>query len=102
MTWFDEINDDLFEKAERARERFRTSPTYDQYVNEYAGGDESFGLWLRLVDHVMAKVVGIGHRDIGDWTWFDAYDGGQSPAEAAREALENDDTYAMFMAGHDG
>jgi hypothetical protein len=61
------------------------------------GGDQDFALWLALVDNAMARTVGVGHRDIGDWTWRDAFDAGTRPTEAAREALEADDTYSLLF-----
>lgn len=60
-------------------------------------GDERFALWLLLVDQRMQRAVGVTHRDIGDWTWRDAYDGGYSPREAMREGLEADDTYSALF-----
>jgi hypothetical protein len=36
---------------------------------------------------------------MADWTWWDAYEDGMSPAEAARAALEEDDTFSALFAG---
>jgi hypothetical protein len=50
----------------------------------------SFDDWLRYVDMHMVRAVGLNHRDIADWTWYDAYEAGVSPVDAAREAIEAD------------
>lgn len=67
------------------------------YVRENAGGDREFGLWLFMVDRKMRRLVGIGHRDIADWHWHDAFDDGVSPSEAARDALGADDTFSELF-----
>jgi hypothetical protein len=96
MTWLDEKDQT---QVEEMLARFR-APEFDQgYVEDCAGGDERFALWLRLVDKRMIGSVGVSHRDIADWTWRDAYDGGQSPSSAALDALSEDDTYAVMFAG---
>jgi hypothetical protein len=61
---------------------------------EQAGGDVRFALYLYLVDRVMCRKIGLGHRDLADYTWRDAYENGTTPREAASDALENNDTFA--------
>lgn len=93
MTYLDTID---AAKITLALEKFRTEGTYAEYVRN-AGGDENFAFWLRLVDAKMRKAVGVTHRDIGDWQWRDAYDNGYTPFEAARGALEDDDTFGALF-----
>lgn len=93
-TWVDMQDQDKVGRAIAAlRER---SPSY---VDDMADGDERFALWLANVDHRMSRMVGLTHRDIGDWGWRDAYEAGESPRDAAREGLRNDDTYQLFFGG---
>lgn len=61
-------------------------------------GEPSFALWLALVDNRMVRAVGVTHRDIGDWNWRDSFDAGDRPAEAALDALLDDDLYGSLMA----
>jgi hypothetical protein len=37
--------------------------------------------------------------DIADWTWRDAYDAGQQPDAAVRDAVQADDTFQMLLGG---
>jgi hypothetical protein len=64
-----------------------------------AGGDEKYALWLALCDQKMMRLIGLGIFDITDWAWADNYEAGTSPAEAAKEALMSDDTYAALFGG---
>jgi hypothetical protein len=54
-----------------------------------ASGDQEYALWLILCDQRCGRMVGIGIRDIEDWTWADAFESSQSPKDAVEEALEN-------------
>jgi hypothetical protein len=36
--------------------------------------------------------------DLSDWAWRDAYDSGEPPGAAVREALRADDTYAALIS----
>lgn len=92
-TWFE--TQDSF-KVEAALDRYVTA---GRPFNTMGVTDDYFGLWLWLADRSMSRVVGLGINDIGDWMWADAYESGQSPKSAAREALENDDTYSMMFGG---
>ena len=93
MTWLDEQDAG---KVDAALAKLRSTERGRTHIVE-AGGDERFGLWLALVDQRMLRLIGLGYRDISDWRWADAYEDGYSPRDAAREALESDDTYQEFM-----
>jgi hypothetical protein len=93
MSWLD---DQPAEKVEAALQSLREQAP--GYIANEGTGDERFALWLRLVDKRMARVTGLGHRDIGDWHWRDAFEDGVSPSEAAREALAADDTFGGLFA----
>lgn len=58
-----------------------------QRARDYAGVDDRFGLWLRLVEVRAERWCGVSVFDLPDWAFRDAYDGGASPKEAAREML---------------
>lgn len=64
-------------------------------------GNGHFELWMKLVDRRVSRAVGVSVYDLGDFNSQDLFDSGTSPKDAAQEALENDDTYSMFMAGMD-
>lgn len=55
-----------------------------------------FNAWLAAVDRRMAGLIGLCHSDIADWQWWDAWVACETPANAAREAIESDDTFAGF------
>ena len=56
---------------------------------EHAGGDRHFAVWLLLADRqIGARLSGLTHRDMPDWTWRDAYDSDDSPATAVSDALD--------------
>jgi hypothetical protein len=68
---------------------------------EYAhyAGDERYLLWLYLTDRRCRKIVGLSIFDLADANYGDFYADGMSPGEAARAALENDDTYSALVGG---
>jgi hypothetical protein len=78
-------------RAERAG-RFARVAAYDN-------GDERYGLWLALTDARIARAVGVGLFDLGDWNMYDAYADGMSPRDAAVEALRQDDTFSALVGG---
>jgi len=47
----------------------------------------SFDLYMKAVDRILSNRVMLSSRDLPDIAYFDLYDSGVSPAEAAREAL---------------
>lgn len=75
--------------------RFRKQRAYDRRMQE-AGGDESFALWMALVDTELARRVGLTSRDLEDFASRDSYESGASPAEAAEECMENSDLFGMM------
>jgi hypothetical protein len=67
----------------------------------YAGGaeDERYLAWLYLTDRECLTAVGVSIFDLSDPKYGDFYESGMSPGEAARAALENDDTYSAIFGG---
>ena len=59
----------------------------------------TFEEWMKEVNQeILNRTMGaISYNDLDDWHYRDAYDDGVSPAEAAEEALENDDMASMFL-----
>lgn len=56
-----------------------------------------FEIYLAIVDHFMAKTVGVTHRDIADWDWAGAFESEVAPKEAITEALQADDVYGVLF-----
>ena len=54
-------------------------------IKEYA----TFEQYMAAVDSFMVGECGLTHADIDDWTWRDAYESGDAPEEAARDAMIN-------------
>ena len=52
----------------------------------------TYQAWMKKVDIVLGALVGLGARDLADCCWHDMFEGGYTPAEAAKEALESDGT----------
>lgn len=50
-------------------------------------GEVSFDMWMSSVDRILSDVVGLSSGDLVDVAYYDLYDSGFSPAEAAQEAL---------------
>ena len=91
MDWWDEQGDQrraaisAVLDAERGREYLR-----------YASGDRSFAAWLLVADAICTRWVVVSIFDIADWAWRDAYDSGQKPGAAVRDALRADDTFSAL------
>ena len=64
----------------------------------YAGGARGFAAWLLVADALCLRRVGVSIFDLSDWSWRDAYDTGEPPGAAVREALRADDTYALLLS----
>lgn len=70
--------------------------TVDKWIKEngeaacerYDTDDPRFALWLACVDRAVQRRVVLSYMDMEDWHYYDAYDAGMSPVEAALEALE--------------
>ncbi len=64
----------------------------------HAGGDQGFAAWLLVADALCLRRVGVSIFDLADWAWRNAYDAGEPPGAAVREALRADDTYAVLLS----
>jgi hypothetical protein len=58
--------------------------------NPKVSNDQAFNAWLAKVDVEIGKICGLSHTDLPDQTWRDWFDSEMTPAEAARETLENE------------
>ena len=47
-----------------------------------------FETWLAAVDAECVKLAGLGRDDIPDWCYWDSWESGETPNEAAVQALE--------------
>ena len=61
--------------------------------------EEPFKEWLKQVDAQMMDIAGCTSRDISDWWYYDAYDEGMHPRDAAKEALLKDGFPEEFVNG---
>ncbi len=52
--------------------------------------DKCFAAFMQKVDAYLSRRVGLVSADLADYCYRDAYDDGDSPAEAARAALRNE------------
>jgi hypothetical protein len=93
-TWWDEQTD---ERRTTLTDVLH-SPRGQQHLR-YAGGAVGFAAWLLVADLTCARRFGVSIFDLSDWTWRDAYDAGDLPGDAVREAIEADDTYGMLLGG---
>jgi len=50
----------------------------------------TFEQFMAAVNAVMAREYGITSRDIADWSWYDAFESGETPVDAAMAAVAND------------
>ncbi len=61
---------------------------------EYPAGQKfDFDTWMKKVDAALVKKCGVGYEDLPDRCWDDMYEDGYTPAEAAKEAIEEDADY---------
>lgn len=56
----------------------------------------TFERWFELVDLEVQKLSGVSVHDLADFPSRDLFDGGASPEDAARDALEGDDLAGLF------
>ncbi|MDT5024258.1 MAG: hypothetical protein QOE61_684 [Micromonosporaceae bacterium] len=56
----------------------------------YADGDRGFAAWLLVADVTCTRRFAVSIFDLVDWSWRDAYDAGEQPESALRDALEAD------------
>lgn len=47
----------------------------------------TFEAFMMAVDRAIAAKVGLTSRDLADWMYWDAWEDGMMPKQAAREAL---------------
>lgn len=52
--------------------------------------DPAFEVWLKEVDHEVWAEAGVSRCDIADKPWYDWFESGMDPDEAARQALEEE------------
>src|SRR2546429_8225243 len=65
---------------------------------DYARGERGFAAWLLVADALCLRRIGVSIFHLSDWAWRDAYDSGEPPGAAVREALCADDTYAALIS----
>ena len=46
-----------------------------------------FQAWMKKVDEHMTRLSSLDSRCIADWCYYDAFEGGDTPEEAAEQAL---------------
>ena len=94
MSWLDQQNP----ARRRAITTVLDGERGTQYLR-YADGDRGFAAWLLVADLTCVRSVGVSIFDLSDWAWRDAYDTGQNPNAAVREALQADDTFGTLLGG---
>ena len=50
--------------------------------------------WTREVDTALVGRIGLTSADLADFSSYDLWDAGTSPAEGANECIAGDDTFA--------
>ena len=60
-------------------------------MNNTTINDLTFKNWMVEVDRIIARRFGITSSDLADTTYWDMWNDEMTPAEAADEALANDD-----------
>lgn len=99
MTWLDTLPAAKVEGAlAKARENNFTRAGRN-FLEMAGGNDERFALWLMLADNAVSRFAGVGAFDLEDYLWRDAFDNGDSPRQAARDALANDETFSHLFDG---
>ena len=48
----------------------------------------SYDFWIKQVDALLVRKIGLGHDDMEAWAWRDAFEDGYTPAEAIEDYLE--------------
>ncbi len=56
----------------------------------------TYDQWMRQVDLEVQKIAGVSVHDLSDFTSYDLYNAGDSPQEAARQALRADSIFYVF------
>lgn len=52
-----------------------------------------YDTWINKVDSFLVREVGLHHDDMEDWLWYDSFEAGDKPEEAAKEFLYEQDFY---------
>ena len=73
-------------KLEAALNAFTTDQP--QWIRQH-NNDAYFALWMWLVNTQVRRLCGFTIYDLPDWRFHDAYTEGYSPAQAARELIED-------------
>ena len=87
MSWWDEQDD----QRPAAISAVLDSERGREYLH-HASGDRGFAAWLLVADVTCTRRLAVSIFDIADWAWRDAYDSGEKPGAAVRDALRADDT----------
>jgi hypothetical protein len=77
--WFDtlpgpKLNKVIAEKGDALKERHHTDDVY-------------FAIWLQALNTAVQRRVMVSYDDLEDWDYWDAYEAGMSPRDAAVEML---------------
>jgi hypothetical protein len=54
----------------------------------YSGNDPDLAEWLKSVDRLAYKRIGVSIFDMPDYLWADSYRSGDSPEEGLADAIE--------------
>lgn len=76
--------------------KYSDLPRWQKYLN-YAGGDNQFALWLAFTNSRVNKLIGVGLFNLEDWLIRDSFDNGDTPQEAAVQAIQNDRLYCELL-----
>ena len=49
----------------------------------------SFEEWMREIDSCLEALCGLGHMDLPDYMYRDAFDDSLDPAEVAQDVMDN-------------
>lgn len=55
------------------------------------GGSQTFDEFMADVDRELGRICGLGHRDLADFAYYDAYDDECDPKEVALSVLQDND-----------
>jgi len=79
----------ISEKGDALKERHHTQDVY-------------FAIWLQALNQAVQRRVLVSYDDLEDWGYWDAYEAGMSPREAAIEMLQDngwDSAYDVEVLG---
>jgi len=84
-TWLDN------QEADRVEAQIDQMRQHRPALIQAQRGDERFALWLHLVDRRVRRQTLVGAGDLVDWPSRESYESGDSPSQAAKLAIENDE-----------